>query len=195
MTADGNALGDIDPGAIPKEFNDGTSTGGLGYLAGPDNRAAMWRAPYVEDPYGLAHEGETTGIEQASIDALPIIRHILDEHALMLRLRNAGEDYTYDPARFTDGEQPVVLVKSAPAAASVPPAASPAGTAEKIAAYLRKTGRPTAPAVIAKALGLTGPQVRQCLKRLKDRPGSPIVALDHGAYVHADHAAEYETAA
>lgn len=192
--AAGNALGDIDPGAIPKEFNDGTSTGGLGYLAGPDNRAAMWRAPYVEDPFGLAHEGETTGIEQASIDALPIIRHILEEHALMLRLRNAGEDYTYDPARFTDGGQPVVLVKTAPAAPAASVAA-PAGTAEKIAAYLRKTGRPTAPAVIAKALGLTGPQVRQCLKREKDKPGSPIVALDHGAYVHADHAADYQEAA
>ncbi|MFD8777539.1 hypothetical protein [Streptomyces sp. NPDC059916] len=197
--AAGNALKDIDPGAIPKEFNDGTSTGGLGYLAGPDNRAAMWRAPYVEDPYGLAHEGETTSIEQASIDALPIIRHILEEHALMLRLRNAGEDYTYDPERFADATParsatPAAAMEKAPAVvqASTP---SMSDTTRKIVAFLHKHGKPAAPAIIARALKMTGPQVRTALKRMKDDPGVPVINLGHGAWAHTDHIADYATAA
>lgn len=192
--AAGTALGDIDPGAIPKEFNDGTNTGGLGYLAGPDNRAAMWRAPNVEDPYGLAHEGFTTGIEQASIDALPIVRHVLEEHALMLRLRNAGQQYTYDPGRFTEaGTIPARKARaSAPARQHVPTAAEsePAAlsaTARKIVAFLLQHGKPAAPAIIAKTLQLTGPQVRTALKRMKDDPDVPIVNLGHGAWTHTDH--------
>lgn len=192
--AAGTSLGDIDPGAIPKEFNDGTSTGGLGYLAGPDNRAAMWRAPYVEDPYGLAHEGFTTGIEQATIDALPIVRHVLEEHALMLRLRNAGQQYTYDPGRFRDEaaaparktRTSTPTVEHVPAAVE-PKAAEMSATARKIVAFLLQHPKPVAPAIIAKSLGLTGPQVRTALKRMKDDPTVPIVNLGHGAWTHTDH--------
>jgi energy-coupling factor transporter ATP-binding protein EcfA2 len=192
--AAGTALGDIDPGAIPKEFNDGTSTGGLGYLAGPDNRAAMWRAPYVEDPYGLAHEGVTTGIEQATIDALPIVRHVLEEHALMIRLRNAGQQYTYDPSRFSEAA-PNSARKTrtpAPAAEQVPAAVEQeaavlSATARKIVAFLLQHGKPAAPAIIAKTLQLTGPQVRTALKRMKDDPTVPIVNIGHGAWTHTDH--------
>lgn len=193
--AAGTALGDIDPGAIPKEFNDGTNTGGLGYLAGPDNRSAMWRAPNVEDPYGLAHEGFTTGIEQASIDALPIVRHVLEEHALMLRLRNAGQQYTYDPGRFTESSPvPSRKTRPAPAPEKVPTAVEPeaaalSATARKIVAFLLQHGKPVAPAIIAKSLGLTGPQVRTALKRMKDDPTVPIVNLGHGAWTHTDHTA------
>jgi hypothetical protein len=196
--AAGNALGDIDPGAIPKEFNDGTSTGGLGYLAGPDNRSAMWRAPNVEDAYGLAHEGETTGIEQASIDALPIVRHILEEHALMLRLRNAGEDYTYDPERFTDtaparAKKPGKKPAGAVAMEKVPDAVEPEGptmsdTTRQIVAFLHKHGKPAAPAIISKSLGVPGPRVRTALNRMKDDPNVPVTNLGHGAWVHTDHA-------
>ncbi|MBO8189220.1 hypothetical protein [Streptomyces spirodelae] len=201
--AAGTALGDIDPGAIPKEFNDGTGTGGLGYLAGPDNRAAMWRAPYVEDPYGLAHEGETTGIEQATIDALPILRHVLEEHALMLRLRNAGEQYTYDPGRFTGTGTPAparAAKAAAPSMEKVPAAVEPEGpslsdTARKIVAFLHKHGKPAPPAIIAKSLKLTGPQVRTALKRMKDDPTVPVVNIGHGAWIHEDHASDYMAAA
>ncbi|MFH8558911.1 type IV secretory system conjugative DNA transfer family protein [Streptomyces celluloflavus] len=203
--AAGNALGDIDPGAIPKEFNDGTGTGGLGYLAGPDNRAAMWRAPYVEDPFGLAHEGHTTGIEQTTIDALPLVRHILDEHALMLRLRNAGEQYTYDPERFDDTQPATAPARRktkapSPSLEKVPAAAEPQGptlsqTARKIVAFLLQHGKPAAPAIIAKTLDLTGPQVRTALGRMKDDPAAPIVNLGHGAWIHTDHASNYTTAA
>lgn len=196
--AAGTALGDIDPGAIPKEFADGTSTGGLGYLAGPDNRSAMWRAPYVEDPYGLSHEGETTGIEQATIDALPIVRHMLEEHALMLSLRNAGKRYVYDPERFTEGRP--AKAPAAPSMEKTTTAATPSGpsvsaTVRKILAWLLQHGKPAAPAVIARALGLTGPQVRKALGRMKNDPATPVVNIGHGAWIHADHAAEYTTAA
>ncbi|MFE9360339.1 hypothetical protein ACFYPB_40580 [Streptomyces olivaceoviridis] len=207
--AAGNALGDIDPGAIPKEFNDGTTTGGMGYLAGPDNRAALWRAPYVEDPYGLAHEGTTTGIEQASLDALPILRHVLEEHELMLRLRNAGEDYTYDLARFTEAAENKPRKKTAPAAApslhktaepEVPDAVEPTGpslsdTARQIIAFLHKHGKPVAPAIISKSLGIPNPRVRTALGRMKDDPNVPVINLGHGAWIHEAHAAEYKTAA
>ncbi|MEW1724291.1 hypothetical protein [Streptomyces sp. NPDC093109] len=203
--AAGGALDGVDPGAIPKEFNDGTSTGGLGYLAGPDNRTAMWRAPFVEDPYGLAHEGETTGIEQTTIDALPIVRHVLAEHELMLSLRNAGQDYTYDPDRFdTTTPAPARKKTKTPAPSlekeTVPLAAEPEGpglsaTARKIVAFLLQHGKPAAPAIIAKTLNLTGPQVRTALKRMKDDPGAPITNLGHGAWIHTDHAGQYTTAA
>ncbi|MFI8007946.1 hypothetical protein [Streptomyces sp. NPDC086010] len=206
--AAGSALDGVDPGAIPKEFNDGTSTGGLGYLAGPDNRTAMWRAPNVTDAYGLAHEGVTTGIEQASIDALPIVRHILQEHALMLRLRNAGERYVYDPERFDDTPAPVSVSAPAsekvrvpaPAAETVPAAVEPpqpglSATARKIVAFLHQHGKPTAPAIIAKSLGMPGPQVRTALTRMKDDPNAPVVNIGHGAWVHEDHAADYMAAA
>ncbi|MGO4634978.1 hypothetical protein AB4225_29225 [Streptomyces sp. 2RAF24] len=207
--AAGSALDGVDPGAIPKEFSDGTSSGGLGYLAGPDGRTAMWRAPYVDDPYGLAHEGVTTGIEQASIDALPILRHVLDEHALMLSLRNAGERYVYDPDRFTEGAPAKARRKAkapAPAQATprqeevVPDAVEPSGpalsdTARRIVAFLLKHGKPVAPAVISKSLDLTGPQVRTALKRMKDDPDVPVINLGHGAWIHETHASEYQTAA
>ncbi|MGW7463833.1 hypothetical protein ACWGJT_03795 [Streptomyces xantholiticus] len=202
--AAGTALAGVDPGAIPKEFSDGSTTGGLGYLAGPDNRAAMWRAPYVEDPFGLAHEGETTGIEQATVDALPIVRHVLEEHALMLRLRNAGEQYTYDPDRFDEadaGETSAIspgAKKALPASPTetVPPAVEPDGpglsaTARKIVAFLQQHGRPAAPAIIARSLNMTGPQVRTALKRMKDDPDVPVVNIGHGAWIHEDHAADY----
>ncbi|MEU6621911.1 hypothetical protein ABZ926_14200 [Streptomyces litmocidini] len=209
--AAGNALGDIDPGAIPKEFSDGSTTGGLGYLAGPDNRAAMWRAPNVEDAFGLAHEGVTTGIEQESIDALPILRHVLAEHALMISLRNAGEEYTYDPERFTEATPakarktakpslPAQPTGPAPQEEVVPDAVEPSGpalseTARKIVAFLLKHGKPVAPAVISKSLDLTGPQVRTALKRMKDDPDVPVINLGHGAWIHETHASEYKTAA
>ncbi|MFB7076501.1 hypothetical protein [Streptomyces sp. NPDC056308] len=205
--AAGSALDGVDPGAIPKEFNDGTSTGGLGYLAGPDNRTAMWRAPYVEDPYGLAHEGVTTGIEQATIDALPIVRHILEEHALMLRLRNAGEQYTYDPDRFSDTTPAKKTRPSTPAPSmektpeqGVPDAVEPAGpslsdTARKIVAFLHKHGRPVAPAIISRSLGIPNPRVRTALGRMKDDPNIPVINLGHGAWVHEAHASDYKTVA
>ncbi|MDX2632070.1 hypothetical protein PV381_36865 [Streptomyces scabiei] len=203
--AAGSALAGVDPGAIPKEFNDGSGTGGLGYLAGPDNRAAMWRAPYVEDPFGLAHEGETTGIEQDSIDALPILRHILEEHALMLRLRNAGEQYTYDPDRFTDtaaapAKKPGRTAVAAPSMEKVPDAVQPdaaakSDTTRKIVAFLHKHGKPAPPAIIAKSLQMTGPQVRTALKRMKDDPAVPVVNIGHGAWIHKEHADGYMAAA
>ncbi|MDF4254629.1 hypothetical protein [Streptomyces sp. WMMB303] len=206
--AAGTALGDIDPGAIPKEFNDGTNTGGLGYLAGPDNRSAMWRAPNVEDAYGLAHEGETTGIEQESIDALPLVRHLLEEHALMLRLRNAGQQYTYDPDRFTDtparpqkpSTAPAPSMEKAAADRPVPDAVEPTGpglseTARQIVAFLHQHGKPVAPAVISKSLGIPGPRVRTALSRMKDDPTVPVTNLGHGAWTHHDHAPDYQTAA
>lgn len=197
--AAGTALGDIDPGAIPKEFNDGTGTGGLGYLAGPDNRSAMWRAPNVEDPFGLAHEGETTGIEQATIDALPIVRHILEEHALMLRLRNNGQQYTYDPERFY-GPTPAAATRPEPSLEKTPTAVEPSaralsGTTHRIVEFLLQHGKPTAPALIAKALGLTGPQVRTALKRMKEDPQVPVISIGHGAWTHTAHAEQYTAAA
>ncbi|MFI0822207.1 hypothetical protein, partial [Streptomyces sp. NPDC021115] len=163
--AAGSALAGVDPGAIPREFADGTSTGGLGYLAGPDNRTAMWRAPYVEDPYALAHEGETTGIEQAALDGLPILRHVVAEHALMLELRNAGKRYVYDPGRFT--EQPTAApaartsMEKAPAPVVAPAGPSLSGTTRRIVEYLQDLGKASTPALISKALGLPNPQIRK----------------------------------
>lgn len=196
--AAGSALGDIDPGAIPKEFADGTSTAGLGYFAGPDNRSAMWRGPWVEDPYELAHVGVTTGIEQAALDNVPLLRHVVAEHALMLECRNAGRRYVYDPARFTEGAPAQAKVSTRKAAA--PAVTAPAGpslsdTARLIVEYLQGLGKPSTPVLIAKALSLTGSQVRKALSRMKDDTKVPVVNLGHGSYAHTDHVGNYATAA
>ncbi|MGX9923520.1 hypothetical protein ACWIG4_27140 [Streptomyces sp. NPDC002248] len=210
--AAGSALAGVDPGAIPREFSDGSSTGGLGYLAGPDNRTAMWRAPYVEDPYRLAHEGSTTPIEQASIDALPVVQHLVDEYRLMITLRNNGQSYTYDPDRFARtvpaapgraastaaarGTAAAPRPTTAPVPDAVTPApASPSDTVRQIVAFLHKHGKPVAPAVISKSLSIPGPRVRTALGRMKDDPAIPVVSLGHGVWVHETHAADHMAAA
>ncbi|MET7713680.1 hypothetical protein [Streptomyces sp. NPDC005407] len=204
--AAGTALMGVDPGSIPREFADGSTTGGLGYLAGPDGRTAMFRTAYVEDPYGLAQEGVTTPLEDACL-RIPIVRHVLDEAARFLKCRQDGTQYTYDPASFDDetdqqtaapapARAATAPAKKRPAAAPpVSPQTAPPGTATKIVTYLARLGRPAAPATIAKALNLTGPQVRTCLKRMKNDPTQPITTLGHGAWIHTDHADEYTKAA
>jgi hypothetical protein len=71
----------------------------------------------------------------------------------------------------------------------------PAGTAKKIVDFLATTGRPVARAVIARKLGLTGPQVGMALKREKDRKPPAVLPLGNGAWVHASVADQYAHAA
>ena len=56
-------------------------------------------------------------------------------------------------------------------------------------------GKPVAPAVISKSLGIPGPRVRTALGRMKDDPDVPVINLGHGAWIHAHHADDYQTAA
>lgn len=49
-----------DPSTLPKTFDDGTTTAGLGYVSGGVTRSALMRNCWVRDPYDVATEGETT---------------------------------------------------------------------------------------------------------------------------------------
>lgn len=61
--------GSVDPYRIPKQFADGSHTGGLGYTLGGSVRPAMMRSYYDPDPYEWATAGETVQLDDLSSDA------------------------------------------------------------------------------------------------------------------------------
>jgi hypothetical protein len=186
----GTAMDSIDPNGIPKYWPDGTPTGGLGYLSGPDGRSGMFRTSYLDDPYDYASSGETVHLEKASHEAAGI--HYAEAEARMQAHLNGVEWVS----AAVEAPAPTA-VTSTVAAASVVAAATtaPVGTAKKIVDFLHAAGRPVARATIAHKLGLTGPQVGMALKREKDRQPPAVVPLGNGAWVHTTIAHEYADAA
>lgn len=59
----------VDPSTIPRELEDGTSSGGIGFLAGAESRAAAMRTWYVEDPIEWATSGTPASLDQLSVTA------------------------------------------------------------------------------------------------------------------------------
>jgi hypothetical protein len=56
----------VEPHTLPREFPDGSSTGGLGFILGPSIRTTPQRAFYVEDPYYWATTACFPRLEQAA---------------------------------------------------------------------------------------------------------------------------------
>lgn len=54
-----NGVLPVDPALLPREWPDGSTTAGLGFILGPGARSVPMRLNLVDDPYHWAHEGET----------------------------------------------------------------------------------------------------------------------------------------
>ena len=178
---------DVNPSQLPKYWPDKTSTAGLGYINGPDNRQAQFRAYFDRDPAHWATTGTTPTIEKSAAAVCGKAYHErLDRLAARLRGEtpvlpdDAFTGNATDPARLTPSSDPIAQASAAIAAEA------PAGTDEKVAAFLAERGRPVGRNTIAQETGLTVSAVKNALTRLKNK--GLAVAVDRGIWAHPDHA-------
>jgi hypothetical protein len=174
---------DINPSQLPMYWPDKTSTAGLGYIKGPDNRQAMFRAHFDRDPAHWATTGDTPTIEgSAAACTGKAYTERLDRLAARLR----GDTVTLPddaiPAApvAASGRDPIA------AAAAAIEAEAPVGTDEKIAAFLAERGRPVGRNTIAQETRLTLSAVKNALTRLKTK--GLAVDVERGVWSHPDHA-------
>lgn len=178
---------EVNPSQLPMYWPDKTSTAGLGYIKGPDNRQAQFRAHFDRDPAHWATTGTTPSIEKT---AAAVCGKAYDERLDRLAARLRGEtpvlpddaftDGATDPARLTPSSDPIAQAAAAIAAEA------PAGTDEKVAAFLAERGRPVGRITIAQETGLTVSAVKNALTRLKNK--KQAIDVDRGIWAHPDHA-------
>lgn len=178
---------EVNPSQLPMYWPDKTSTAGLGYIKGPDNRQAMFRGYYDQDPAHWATTGTTPTLEgSAAASTSKAYTERLDRLAARLRGEtpvlpdDAFTDTATDPARLTPSSDPIAQASAAIAAEA------PAGTDEKVAAFLAERGRPVGRITIAQETGLTISAVKNALTRLKTK--KQAVDVDRGIWAHPDHA-------
>jgi hypothetical protein len=178
---------EVNPSQLPMYWPDGTSTAGLGYIKGPDNRQAMFRAHFDRDPAHWATTGDTPAPEKSAQDACgKSYTERLDRLAARLRGEtpvlpdDAFTDTATDSARMTPSSDPI-----AQAAAAIE-AEAPAGTDDMVAAYLAERGRPVGRNTIAQGTGLTVSAVKNALTRLKKK--GLAKDTDRGIWAHPDYA-------
>lgn len=178
---------EVNPSQLPMYWPDGTSTAGLGYIKGPDNRQAQFRAHYDRDPAHWATTGTTPTVEKSAASVCgKAYGERLDRLAARLRGEtpvlpdDAFQNEATDSARLTPSSDPI-----AQAAAAIANEA-PAGTDEKVAAFLAERGRPVGRNTIAQETRLTISAVKNALTRLKSK--GQAVAVDRGIWAHPDHA-------
>jgi biotin operon repressor len=178
---------EVNPSQLPMYWPDGTSTAGLGYIKGPDNRQAQFRAHFDRDPAHWATTGSTPTIEKSAAAACG---KAYDERLDRLAARLRGEtpllpDDAFtgantDPARVAPPSDPIARATAEIAAEA------PAGTDDKVTAFLLERGRPVGRNTIAQETGLTVSAVKNALTRLKTK--GLAVAVDRGIWAHPDHA-------
>ncbi|MFC9285386.1 hypothetical protein [Streptomyces sp. NPDC057052] len=177
---------EVNPSQLPMYWPDGTSTAGLGYIKGPDNRQAQFRAHFDRDPAHWATTGETPTVEKS---AAAVCSKAYSERLDRLAARLRGEtpvlpDDAFttaaDSTRLTPSTDPIVQAAAAIAAEA------PAGTDDKVLAFLAERGRPVGRVTIAQETGLTVSAVKNALTRLKSK--GQAVAVDRGIWAHPDHA-------
>jgi hypothetical protein len=178
---------DVNPSQLPMYWPDKTSTAGLGYIKGPDNRQAQFRAYFDRDPAHWATTGDTPTIEPS---AAAVCGKAYHERLDRLAARLRGETPVLPDDAFADGPTaPARMVPSsdpiARAAAAIA-AEAPPGTDERVAAFLAERGRPVGRNTIAQETGLTVSAVKNALTRLKAK--DLAVAVDRGIWAHPDHA-------
>ena len=178
---------EVNPSQLPMYWPDKTSTAGLGYIKGPDNRQAQFRAHFDRDPAHWATTGDTPTVEKSAAAATGKAYHErLDRLAARLRGEtpvlpdDAFTDTATDTARMAPSTDPI-----AQAAAAIE-AEAPAGTDNKVAAFLTERGRPVGRNVIAQETRLTLGAVKSALTRLKAK--GLAVDVDRGIWAHPDHA-------
>jgi hypothetical protein len=178
---------EVNPSQLPMYWPDGTSTAGLGFIKGPDNRQAQFRAHFDRDPAHWATTGTTPTLEASAAAAAG--KAYGERHdRLAARLRgetpvlpdDAFTDGPTDTARLTPSTDPIAQATAAIAAEA------PAGTDDKVAAYLAERGRPVGRNTIAQDTGLTISAVKNALTRLKSK--GQAIAVDRGVWAHPDYA-------
>lgn len=171
---------EVNPSQLPMYWPDKTSTAGLGYIKGPDNRQAQFRAHFDRDPAHWATTGNTPTLEASAVACLgKAYTERLDRLAARLR----GETVTLpDEAAPTPAAVAGDPVAAATAAIE---AEAPAGTDDTVHAFLLQRGRPVGRNAIAQETKLTVSAVKNALTRLK-RDGR-AVDVDRGVWAHPDH--------
>lgn len=59
----------VEPNKLPRQFPDGSSTAGLGFILGPSDRPATMRTYYLDDPYHSATSGTPAELDVLSLNA------------------------------------------------------------------------------------------------------------------------------
>ncbi len=59
----------VDPGSLPREFPDGSTTAGLAYVVGPGSRPAPLRTWWIEDPYDLCADLPVAPLHARDVEA------------------------------------------------------------------------------------------------------------------------------
>jgi hypothetical protein len=177
---------EVNPSQLPMYWPDGTSTAGLGFIKGPDNRQAQFRAHFDRDPAHWATTGTTPTVEKS---AAAVMGKAYSERLDRLAARLRGEKPTLPDDAFATVADSAQLAPSsdpiAQAAAAIE-AEAPAGTDERVAAFLAERGRPVGRVTIAQETGLTVSAVKNALTRLKNK--GQVIAVDRGIWAHPDHA-------
>lgn len=177
---------EVNPSQLPMYWPDKTSTAGLGYIKGPDNRQAQFRAHFDRDPAHWATTGSTPTLEASAAACLgKAYTERLDRLAARLRGDTVVLPDDAVPAAPAANADPVV------AAAAAIEAEAPAGTDETIYNFLLQRARPAGRNVIAQETRLTVSAVKNALTRLK-REGR-AVDVDRGIWAHPDHTETNET--
>jgi hypothetical protein len=177
---------EVNPSQLPMYWPDGTSTAGLGFIKGPDNRQAQFRAHFDRDPAHWATTGETPTLESS---AEAVTSKAYGERLERLAARLRGETPVLPDDAFSTTTDSTQLAPSsdpiAKAAAAIE-AEAPAGTDERVVAFLVERGRPVGRVTIAQETGLTVSAVKNALTRLKNK--GQAIAVDRGIWAHPDHA-------
>ncbi|MFJ8016222.1 hypothetical protein [Streptomyces sp. NPDC096339] len=174
---------DVNPSQLPMYWPDKTSTAGLGYIKGPDNRQAQFRAHFDRDPAHWALSG-TTPTPEASAQACTGKAYTERHKRLAARLRGDAVVLP-DTVTMAAAGDPIA------AATAAIEAEAPAGSDDKVAAFLLKWGRAVGRNTIAQETGLTVSAVKNSLTRLK-KTGRAI-DVDRGVWTHPDHVDAAET--
>jgi hypothetical protein len=172
---------DVNPSQLPMYWPDKTSTAGLGYIKGPDNRQAQFRAHFDRDPAHWATTGTTPTLEPSAAAAAG---KAYSERLERLAARLRGETVTL-PVDAIPTTMPVDAADPVAAATAAIEAEAPAGSDERVAAFLQQRGRPVGRNVIAQETQLTVNAVKNALTRLKAK--GQAVAVDRGIWAHPDH--------
>lgn len=177
---------DVNPSQLPMYWPDKTSTAGLGYIKGPDNRQAQFRAYFDRDPAHWALSGTTPTLEASAAAAAG---NAYSERLERLAARLRGEAPELPDGAFEDSASAAQRTPSsdpiAQAAAAIE-AEAPAGSDEKVLAFLLQRGRPVGRNTIAHETQLTLSAVKNALTRLKK--AGRVVDVDRGIWAHHDHA-------
>ncbi|MFE9777743.1 hypothetical protein ACFYPA_06250 [Streptomyces sp. NPDC005775] len=171
---------EVNPSQLPMYWPDKTSTAGLGYIKGPDNRQAQFRAHFDRDPAHWATTGTAATIEGSAAACLgKAYTERLDRLAARLRGETVVLPDDAVPTPTAPAGDPVA------AATAAIEAEAPAGTDDTVHSFLLQRGRPVGRNTIAQETKLTVSAVKNALTRLK-RDGR-AVAVDRGIWAHPDH--------